>query len=146
MKQRLSILSAALATLAAGAALAHPPRAGHAGLTQFDSNGDGSVQIAEIEAGAAARAAQIDANADGRIEVAEVKAWHDARRAERARQRLLRHDADKDGSVSADEFAAAQVERVRTFDADADGVIAADEWPSRGEGRHARRGGPRITR
>jgi hypothetical protein len=126
MTLRIPLMFAVVATLGAGLAFAKP---GHDGerLKAIDTNGDGKVQVTEVESHAAKTATEIDANRDGRIEVAEVKAWREARRAERAQRRLLRLDANGDGSVSVEEFATARAEHATKRDVDGDGVIAADE-------------------
>lgn len=144
MHTRLPLLAAALATFAAGAAFALPHGQPGGFVKQLDANGDGQVQIVEIEASAAKQAAEIDANADGAITVAEMKAWREAKRAERAEARLMRLDANQDGKVSVDEFAAARLERASKRDANGDGVIAADEMRGKHRGHRGWRGAPRA--
>jgi hypothetical protein len=111
-------------------------------LQRLDSDRSGSISQDEIDAAAAARAAEVDANGDGRIEAAELAAFREAKRAEarvrRQQRQLERLDADGDGSVSAEEFAAAQVQRLRHLDRDGNGEISADELGGR---RHHRRHG-----
>ena len=145
MNIRLSLLTAAIATFAAGAALAYPHGRGGDFAKQLDTNGDGQFQVAEIEASAAKQAAEIDANADGSITAIEMKSWHEIQRAKRAEARLLRLDANQDGKVSVDEFAAARVERASKRDANGDGVIAADEMRGgKHRGHRDHRGAPRA--
>jgi RNA polymerase sigma-70 factor (ECF subfamily) len=145
MNIQRSLLTVAIATFAAGAALAMPHGKPGDFAKHLDTNGDGQVQIAEIEASAAKQAAEIDANADGNITTIEMKAWHEAQRAKRAEARLLRLDTNQDGKVSVDEFAAARVERASKRDANGDGVIAADEMRGKHRGhRGARRGAPQA--
>src|SRR5690606_37883437 len=98
-------------------------------------------QVAEIEASAAKQATEIDANADGAITAAEMQAWHEAQRAKRAEARLMRLDANGDGKVSVEEFAAARVERASRRDADGDGVIAPEEMRGKHRGHRGQRGG-----
>lgn len=143
MNIRLPLLTAAIATLAAGAALALPHGRGDLGKA-LDENGDGKVQVAEIEASAAKQAAEIDANADGAITAAEMKAWHEVQRAKRAEARLMRLDANQDGKVSVDEFAAARVERASRRDANGDGVIAPEEMRGKHRGHRGFRGKPQA--
>jgi Ca2+-binding EF-hand superfamily protein len=141
MKNRTPVLLLALtAIFASGLLLANPHGDGrHAKhLAKLDTNGDGQVQIAEIEAHAAQNAAEIDSNRNGMIEASEVKAWHEAQRAKRAEARLLRMDANGDGKVSVDEFVAARTEPVSKRDANGDGVIQAEEMHKSGHGRRHR--------
>lgn len=137
MKTPISLMFAAAALLAAGVATAQSPR-GDGPLAKLDANGDGQIQIAEIEANAAKHAAELDADRDGFITTAEIAALREAKRAERAERHLLRMDADKDGVVSVDEFAAARSERAAKRDKNDDGVISADEMRG-GKHRHGRR-------
>jgi hypothetical protein len=140
MNIRIPLLAALAAASVAGAALAFPHegwRGQHA--KALDVDGDGKLQLAEVEASAAKQAAEIDADADGAISAAEMQAWHEAQRAKRAEARLQRLDANQDGKVSVDEFAAARVERAHKRDANGDGVLASDELRHRHRGHHGRR-------
>jgi hypothetical protein len=105
---------------------------------KIDTDGDGQVELTEVEANAAKRAAEIDANADGRIDATELQAHHDKLRRLASEKRLLRFDADGDGSVSVDEFASGQSERIAKLDSNADGVISGAELKSRRHGRRHR--------
>lgn len=138
MNHRNLIIAAGAAAIAlAGVALASP---GQDRLAQVDTNKDGQVQVAEIQAQAAQRAARIDADADGKITIDEVKAHREKLREEREQARFERMDANGDGSVSTEEFAIAQSSHAAKLDINGDGVIAKEEF--RG-GRHGRRGGGR---
>jgi hypothetical protein len=138
--------SLALAIAFAGSAFAGHPGAhrdhGAAFGEKIDADGDGQVKLAEVEANAAKRAAEIDANADGRIDATELQAHHDKLRRLASEKRLLRFDANGDGSVTVDEFASGQSERIARLDRDADGVISGDELKSRRHGRGHRRTAP----
>ncbi|WP_162913139.1 EF-hand domain-containing protein [Rhodospirillaceae bacterium SYSU D60014] len=112
-------------------------RHGHWGermLLQMDSDKDGTITRAEIDASAAARAAAIDADQDGTITVEEIDAYREKRRAERMAERLARMDRDGDGKVSVEEFEDAQTWRLARFDRNGDGTI------ERREMRHGRHG------
>lgn len=138
-----ALIVAGLSLAVAGGAFAGPGH-DHGPMTaKLDSDGDGQIKVAEVEADAAKRAAEIDANADGRITAAEVQAHRELQRQARAEKRLARLDADKDGSVSTEEFASSQSQRLAKLDADGDGVISHEEFRA---GRHDRRGGHRGPR
>ena len=140
MKHRnLLIAGGAAAVVLAGVALANP---GHDRMAKLDTNADGKVQVAEIEAQAAQRAAAIDANADGNVTVEEIKAHREKLRAERQQARLLKLDANGDGRVSTEEFASGHAARAAKLDADNDGVITQDEFRAghRGRGHRGWRG------
>ena len=137
MKFRTPLFATGLAAIVvAGVAFANP---GHDRTAKLDTDGDGQVEVTEIEAQAAKRAADIDVNGDGRIVVEEVRAHRAKMRAEREQARLLRLDSNGDGSVSTVEFAAGHSAHAAKMDANGDGIIAKDEF--RSGRRHGRRGG-----
>lgn len=143
MKKRTPLLVASIAALlVAGSALAMPHEGGRHGNAmfgaKFDTNGDGQIEIAEIEAATLKQATEVDANRDGIIEAAELKAWHAAQRAKREQARLLRLDADGDGRVSVEEYAAGRAERLARRDANQDGVISRDELRPHRHGKRQR--------
>lgn len=151
LRQRVlpALIVAGLSLAVAGGALAGARHDGaHDGpmVAKFDRDGDGTIKVAQIEADAAKRAADIDSNADGRITAAEVDAHRERMRQARAEQRLLRLDADKDGSVSTEEYASGQSGRLVRLDKDGDGVISREEFRAGRHGRHERRGGHRGPR
>jgi hypothetical protein len=139
MNHRTSLLVAGIAALlVTGAALAHE-RGPHRGFgAKLDTDGDGKVQVAEIEARAVKHAAELDANGDGTIEIAEMKAWREAQRAKREQARMARLDANGDGAVSVEEFVGAHTERMARRDANQDGVISRDEMRPLRHGKRAR--------
>lgn len=137
MKLRHSLIATGVAAVVlAGAAFANPNHDRRS--AKMDTDGDGQVEVTEIEAQAAKRAAEIDANADGRIVVAEIRAHREKMRAEREEARLLRLDTNGDGTVSTVEFASGHASRAAKMDKNGDGIIAKDEF---GHRRHGRRGG-----
>lgn len=115
---------------------------------RFDTDGDGAVTRAEIDALRMQAFESADADGDGMLNAEELAAWQDARRAERAaarmRARLDRLDSDGDGLVSAEELAASgpPAAMFDRMDADGDGAItlaelneARGKWRDRGAGR-----------
>lgn len=109
-------------------------------LMQMDSDGDGKVTRAEIEAFNAARAAAVDSNQDGEVTVAELEAYREAQRQQRLAAHLAAMDSDGDGKVSVAEFEAASTWRLARLDRDGDGIIEMREpgrhgsWMQRGPG------------
>ena len=106
-------------------------------IEEMDTNHDGKVTQAEIEAFEAARAAEIDANHDGKITADELQAFHEKERAKREAAMLARMDTNGDGVVSVQEYEAAQTWRLARLDRNGDGTI--DEQDLRaGGGMHHR--------
>jgi Ca2+-binding EF-hand superfamily protein len=107
----------------------------------MDADADGKFSEAELSAALAKRATNMDANSDGFIDSVEVEAYHVARKAERREARFARMseslDANNDGKLSVDEFAAGAHDRMMKRDRNGDGVI------ERGEGRGGQRRGQR---
>lgn len=95
-KYSMAISAAALAF--SGVAFAQGPDK-HRG---FDADGDGVVTRAEAQAAASAAFAKFDVNKDGKID----KSDREARRAERLDKKFEALDADKNGSISKQEFTA----------------------------------------
>jgi Ca2+-binding EF-hand superfamily protein len=148
---RLPLAAAAL-TIAGGFAAVsladdmgkHEGRHGHHGdwsrmmLTEMDADKDGTVTRAEIDAHEAARAAEIDADKNGTITAEELIAHHEKMRQQRMAERLKAMDQNGDGTVSLDEYEAAQTWRMARLDRNGDGKIEPDEMQFRhgGERHH----------
>ena len=110
---------------------------GHWLFQEMDTNHDGKISQAEIDAFEAARAAEIDANHDGKITADELQAFHEKERAKREAAMLARMDTNGDGVVSVQEYEAAQTWRLARLDRNGDGTI--DEQDLRtGGGMHHR--------
>lgn len=127
-------VATALSALTLAPALADQPRDGSVRkpaierfLKEMDTDGDGALSRAEIEAAQAKRVAEIDADKNGQISIEELKAAHERQRERWMQERLARHDADKDGVVSTEEFERARTWRMSRLDGDGDGVITARE-------------------
>lgn len=129
--------AAVLAVLAMGVAHAGGGHGGHYGghqggmqmLKQADANGDGQTTLAEAQAKVLERATAIDTNKDGAITAAELQAHREQMRAERRAARMAAMDADKNGTVSVEEFAAVHSERLARVDRNGDGILDADDHP-----------------
>ena len=147
ISSKKAILAGAAILLAAGSIGAvayaaqskHGDHWGHRGsmrwmesmLMPMDSDNDGAITRAEIEAGTAAKAAEIDANKDGNITAEEVVAYREKQRLQRLTDEIKAMDADGNGSVSVQEYEAAQVWRMARLDRDGNGTIDPDELMSR---------------
>lgn len=113
-------------------------------LAAMDTDGDGAISKAEMDAHRAKMFAEIDANNDGVVSPEEMRAHHDAKRAEmRARREarmLSKLDTDGDGVISAAEFAAAPTPGFDKLDTDGDGVVSKAELAAAQEKMKERRG------
>lgn len=118
---------------------------------RFDTDNDGSITKAEVEAAVAARFAEADANGDGQLSAEELAAAAEARRMERQAERqaaridrmIERMDENGDGTLSLEEMAAMPEARMfDRLDADEDGVITQAEV----EDMRGQRDGRRIGR
>lgn len=106
-------------------------------LKQADKNADGVTSVEEVAALQREKAAAIDADKNGVITGVELDAHRALMRAERRNARLMKLDANKDGRVSVDEFAAKRIEHVKKMDSNGDGKLDASDHLHRGfHGRH----------
>ena len=107
------------------------PDRGERMVEKLDTNGDGNITKAEVDAHKAGRFAEADANGDGSVTAAELSAFAEAERAERRERRqaemFKRLDTDGNGSVSEAEFLARPDRMFERADANGDGVVTAEE-------------------
>lgn len=109
-------------------------RGGLAMLESFDTNSDGQLTQAEIDAARADRFAAFDTDGNGALSLQEYEAlWLDAMR-ERMVDRFQSLDNDGDAVVTSDEFIAPFGSVVRRMDRNEDGVLSADDMGRRGRG------------
>ncbi|MEM5517865.1 EF-hand domain-containing protein [Henriciella sp. AS95] len=126
-------------------------------LERLDTNGDGAISQAEVdamkaerEAQKAAKFAEADTNGDGALTMAELDAFQTAereRRMEERKQRMFeRADADGSGTISLAEFETRRHHGRRgdgdmftRLDTDEDGLITAEELEAM-KGHHGKRG------
>lgn len=99
----------------------------------LDTDKDGKISVAEMEAFRTARVAAMDSDQDGKLSAAELSAMHMARmqvRADAMAARMIeRHDADGDGFLTVAELATPPAPQ-RLFeraDTDGDGALSAAE-------------------
>ena len=93
----------------------------------YDTNEDGDITQAEIDAVRAGRLAEFDADGDSQLTLEEYQAlWLDAMH-ERMVDRFQRHDDDGDGLVTVEEFGEDFANIVDRRDRNDDGVLNADD-------------------
>lgn len=141
MKKKI-LITALMASIVMTAAAAQERRGGPDFAT-FDTDGDGSVTLAELEALEAAQFTQTDIDGDGALSAEELTAAAGGRGGDRATQMLERLDENQDGLLQQAELSrrsgAQMFERV---DADADGIITQAEFDAaqQARGEHERHG------
>jgi hypothetical protein len=136
------VLAAALA-LGTGAALAgggwhgHGPGGMGRGTSlfdNFDTNKDGKITQAEIDAARDAQLKKHDRDGNGALSLEEYQAlWVEVMRPRMVRQ-FQAHDEDGDASVTVQEFQERFSGMVRHLDRNDDGEITMDELRRRGRG------------
>ncbi|WGW05599.1 EF-hand domain-containing protein [Tropicibacter oceani] len=104
---------------------------------KFDTDSDGKITQAEIDAAKAARFAAADSDGDGFLSAEEMTAYADQMRAERETQRRAARteamvkslDKDGDGKLSAEEATAGGPGQMmlQRLDADKDGAVSLEE-------------------
>ena len=124
-------IAAMLATVAFGAQANHP---GEDKFKMMDTNGDGSISMAEHDAAVTKMFTDMDANKDGFVTSAEMDARHakmmkgehkgmDMKSADK----IKAMDTDGDGKLSAAEHAAGANEMFGKMDKDGDGKLSKAE-------------------
>lgn len=104
-------------------------------LETFDTDRDGKLTQAEIDAARTARFAEFDKDGDGKLSLEEYQLlWVEAMRPQMVRQ-FQRHDRDGDGAVTQAEFLERYRLLVYRLDANGDGVITREELRGRRGGR-----------
>lgn len=153
MKNSVRYAALAATIAAGGAAFAaqagrdHAEDDGHRGgrmhhgpgqlFEKADTDGNGTITRAELDAAQAAHLKDIDRDGNGAVTVEEMDAQHREERLARMSEHLKRLDADKNGVVTTAEFAAGHRKHVEKLDANGDGQITREELAER---KHRRRG------
>ena len=112
----------------------------------LDTNGDGKLTRAEVQAAIQKRAAEaeamllqrqkqefdkLDTNKDGRLTLAEYQAGTTISAKENAADvRMAQLDANKDGTITAAEFRALTLSQFDKLDKNKDGVLSPQERPA----------------
>lgn len=103
-------------------------------LIKYDTNKDGQITRAEVDAAIEAEFKSADINADGKLDPAELQKYNDARKAERK----ARYDAWKAKNPDADSKERPQGDRgragfdpMKNMDWNQDGYVTPDEFGGR---------------
>jgi len=113
-------VTSGLATLAAFGAL---PAWAAPKSVMFDTDNDGTVDLAEAKKAASAVFDKLDRDKDGTLDKAELKGRLSAKE-------LAAADPDKDGTLTKDEYLAVVEQRFKTANPDNDGTLDAKELRS----------------
>jgi len=145
-----AVLVAGLGVGVVGMASAHQGGPGRISFETLDTNGDGKLTQAELEAQKAARFTATDTNGDGMLSADEMLAQGKARIGDRMAKRMEhrigkmieRRDANGDGMLSISEMEAMPKggQLFKRLDANGDGAISAEEYAARKGGHGMRRG------
>jgi hypothetical protein len=122
ISRRSLILIAAAAILAAGNSPALARRAGL--IKMFDTDNDGTLDLAEVKKAASALFAKLDRDHDGTLDKRELAGRLSAKEFAAA-------DPDHDGTLTADEYLAVVENRFNAANPDKDGTLDAGELNSR---------------
>lgn len=139
MKRKNLIMLVGGATTLAMAGVANAG-GGHHGdwFKKLDTDGNGSISQAELDAAGASHFKKIDANGDGYITAEEIQSARKKRREERAARFLKKKDTDGDGKLSQAEFTAHKGNLMKRADTDGDGEISKAEWDAAKQKMHKR--------
>jgi Ca2+-binding EF-hand superfamily protein len=121
ISRRSVLLTLAFATLGAGAVMAAPRSAL---LRMFDSDNDGTLDLAEVKKAASDLFAKLDREHDGTLDRRELAGRLSAREIGAA-------DPDHDGTLTKDEYLAVVEQRFKAADPDNDGTLDPRELRSR---------------
>jgi molecular chaperone DnaK (HSP70) len=120
MISRRNALVAAIAALfgaSSFAALAKKPSP----VTRFDTDKDGTVDLAEAKKAAGDLFDKLDADKDGTLDIKESQ-------GRLSRKEFAAADPDKDKTLTKDEYLAEVERRFKAADADNDGTLSAAEF------------------
>lgn len=148
---KTKILMAALLSgvvMTAGAVTAQPVPENMPERPDFatlDTDSDGTLTMAELEARANARFTDADVDADGALTAEELVAQATANAEDRVARMIARLDTNDDGILQMDEMqprGGARFERMfERMDADKDGVLNEEEFAAAQERMQERAGG-----
>jgi hypothetical protein len=119
MTSRPSILLISAGLLALGSSSAMAAPRGNP-IKMFDTDADGTLDLAEVKKASAALFARLDHDHDGTLDRRELAGRFTAREFAAA-------DPDRDGTLTLDEYQAAVAQRFRAANPDADDTLDAKE-------------------
>jgi Ca2+-binding EF-hand superfamily protein len=119
MTLRPSILVIPVALMLLGGSFATAAPRGNA-VKAFDTDADGTLDLAEVKKASAALFARLDRDHDGTLDRSELAGRLTAKQ-------LAAADPDHDGTLTLDEFQAVVEQRFHAADPDADGTVDANE-------------------
>lgn len=120
MISRRSVALALTTALLAGPAWSASGRT----VKMFDTDNDGTLDLAEVKKAAAALFAKLDPDHDGTLDVRELRGRLTAKE-------LAAADPDHDGTLTLDEYLAVVEQRFNAANPDKDGTLDAKELNSR---------------
>jgi len=92
-------------------------------IKMFDTDNDGTLDLAEVKKAASALFARLDPDHDGTLDARELRG--------RLSVREVAADPDHDGTLTLDEYLAVVEQRFNAADPDKDGTLDAKELKSR---------------
>jgi Ca2+-binding EF-hand superfamily protein len=92
-------------------------------IKMFDSDNDGTLDLAEVKKAAAAMFAKLDPDKDGTLDARELRGRLSAKE-------LAAADPDRDGTLTLDEYLAVVEQRFNAANPDKDGTLDAKELRS----------------
>jgi EF-hand domain pair/EF hand len=126
MISRRSAILAAIAGLA-GTAIARGAFAKRPSpVERFDTDKDGTVDLAEAKKAASDLFDRLDTDKDGTVSIKELQ-------GRLSRKEFAAADPDKDKTLTKDEYLAAVEQRFKAADADNDGTVSAAEFRTRSD-------------
>jgi len=144
----IAVILGTASIITAGAVLAKGGPGGpgmRMSFEEIDTDGNGEVTQAEMDALKAARFAKTDTNGDGELSLEELTAQGVKNVAEHAERMLAKRDANGDGVLSPDEMTKQRRsgKMMERFDTDGNGSISKQEFEEasnhmrqRGKGQH----------
>jgi Ca2+-binding EF-hand superfamily protein len=113
------------AALAAAVAFSGPALAKDraSSIKMFDTDNDGTLDLAEVKKAASAMFAKLNPDQDGTLDARELRGRMGARE-------LAAADPDKDGTLTLDEYLAVVEQRFKAANPDNDGTLDARELKS----------------
>ncbi|MGY3604828.1 MULTISPECIES: calcium-binding protein [unclassified Bradyrhizobium] len=121
MKLRGLVILISAAALLTAPALAAPKRADP--IKAFDTDNDGTLDLAEVKKAASALFARLDRDHDGTLDARELRGRLSAKELGAA-------DPDHDGTLTQDEYLAVVEQRFNAANPDKDGTLDAKELQS----------------